>query len=62
VRAPGGNVTATDGSYVEAKEILISFYVIEVDDLDAATEWAVRMPSSDYGSVEVRPMMDRLPT
>jgi hypothetical protein len=61
VRAPGGNVTVTDGPYAEAKEILFSFYVIEADDLDAATQWAVKMPSSDYGSVEVRPMVDQLP-
>jgi hypothetical protein len=60
VRAPGGDVTVTDGPFAEAKEILFSFYVIDVPDLDAATEWAAKMPSSDYGSVEIRPMIDRL--
>ena len=62
VRAPGGRVTVTDGPYAEAKEILFSFYVVEADDLDAATEWAAKMPSSDYGSVEVRPMVHPLST
>ena len=60
VRAPGGDVAVTDGPYAETKEILVSFYVISVPDLDAATSWAAKMPSAEYGSVEVRPMVDEL--
>jgi hypothetical protein len=59
VRAPGGNLAVTDGPYAEAKEILFSFYILDVDDLDAATEWASKMPSTEYGSTEIWPM-DRL--
>jgi hypothetical protein len=55
-RAPGGDVTITDGPYAEAKEIMFSFYILEVADLDAVTEWARKMPSSEYGSVEIWPM------
>jgi hypothetical protein len=62
VRAPGGNVTVTDGPYAEAKELLFSFYILEVEDLDAATEWAAKMPSTEYGSTEIRPMMHALLT
>jgi hypothetical protein len=57
LRAPGGNVTVTDGPYAETKEILFSFYMLDVPDLDAATEWAAKMPSAEYGSIEIRPMM-----
>ena len=57
VRRPAGEVTVTDGPYAETKEILFSFIIIEVPDLDAAIEWAAKMPSAEYGSVEVRPMV-----
>jgi hypothetical protein len=57
VRKPAGELTVTDGPYAETKEILFSFILIEVPDLDAAIEWAAKMPSAEYGSVEVRPMV-----
>jgi hypothetical protein len=57
VRAPGGDVTVTDGPFAETKEILFSFYIVDVPDLDAATAWAAKMPSADYGSIEIRPMV-----
>ena len=57
VRKRGGEVAVTDGPYAETKEILFSFYIIDVPDLDAATEWAAKMPSAEYGSNEVRPMV-----
>jgi hypothetical protein len=56
LRAPGGERVLTDGPYAETKELLFSFYVIDVEDLDAAIEWAAKMPSVDYGSVEIRPL------
>jgi hypothetical protein len=56
VRMLDGDTVVTDGPYAETKEILFSFYVLDVDDLDAATAWAAKMPSAEYGSVEIRPM------
>lgn len=56
VRSQDGEVTVTDGPYAETKEILFSFYILDVPDLDAATAWAAKTPSAEYGSVEVRPM------
>ena len=56
VRAPDGDPIVTDGPYAETKEILFSFYIIDVPDLDAAIAWAAKAPSSEYGSTEVRPM------
>jgi hypothetical protein len=49
-------VTLTDGPYVETKEVLFSFIILEVPDLDAATAWAAKTPAVEYGSVEVHPM------
>jgi hypothetical protein len=43
----------TDGPYAETKEILFSFYIVELPDLDAALALAKRMPASQYGSVTI---------
>ncbi len=47
----------TDGPFVETKEALGGFYLIEARDLDHAIEIAKRCPAP-YGGVEVRPVMD----
>jgi len=46
----------TDGPYAETKEILFSFYIVDVEDLDAALALARRMPASQYGSVMITAM------
>jgi len=46
-----------DGPYAETKEQLGGFYLIDVEDLDAALEWGRRVPMPG-GAVEVRPVMD----
>ena len=56
VRTRDGDRVVTDGPFAESKEILFSYYVIDVADLDAAIGWAERMPAAGYGSVEVRPL------
>jgi hypothetical protein len=61
VRSQSGEVTLTDGPYAETKEVLFSFMMIDVPDLDAATAWAAKMPAAEYGSVGVYPM-DKLET
>lgn len=57
VRIRNGETLNTDGPFAETKEILGGFYVIDVEDLDAALAWAARVPSVGYGSVEVRPIV-----
>jgi hypothetical protein len=54
VRAEGGEVTVTDGPYAETKEVLFSFYVLDLPDLDAAIAFAKELPVMQYGSVEIR--------
>jgi len=59
VRAPAGETVITDGPYAETKEVLFSFIILDVEDLDAAIAWAEKMPAARYGSIEIHPM-DRL--
>lgn len=58
VRVRNGDVVTTDGPFAETKEILGGFYMIDVADLDAALDWAAKIPLAPYGSVEVRPLME----
>jgi hypothetical protein len=57
VRLRDGELTVTDGPFAETKETLFSFYMLEVEDLDAAIAWAAKMPAAEYGSVDIRPMV-----
>lgn len=48
----------TDGPFVESKEYLGGFWVIEAPDLDAALAWAKEGSKACEGKVEVRPFRD----
>jgi hypothetical protein len=56
VRLRDGERLLTDGPFVETKEHLLGFYLVDVADLDTALEWAARMPLIRFGTVEVRPV------
>ena len=56
VRVRDGERLLTDGPFIETKEHLLGFYLIDVLDLDAALDWAARMPHVRHGTVEVRPV------
>ena len=57
VRVRDGEQLATDGPFAETKEQLGGYYIVDVDTLDEAIEWAGRIPSARLGSIEVRPVM-----
>jgi hypothetical protein len=60
VRVQNGEALLTDGPFVDAKEHLGGFILLEVDDLDAALEIAARIPAARMGgAVEVRPLVER---
>lgn len=59
VRHRDGELLVQDGPYADTKEQLGGTFVIEVDDLDAAIDWAGRAPSVTWGVVEVRPVATR---
>ena len=56
VRFRAGGHLVSDGPFVESKEQLLGYYVIDVPDLDVALRWAGRMPNVSWGAVEVRPI------
>jgi hypothetical protein len=51
-----GGFAVTDGPFVETKEALGGFYLIEAADLDEAIALAKKVPAP-FGGVEVRPVM-----
>ena len=55
VRMAGGEVVTTDGPFVESKEHLGGFYIIQAEDLDAALGWASRVTDAIRTPIEVRP-------
>lgn len=57
VRTTGGEKVLHDGPFPDTREQLGGYYLIEVADLDAALAWARRVPVSEGGGVEVRPLM-----
>jgi hypothetical protein len=58
VRVSDGEVLTTDGPFVESKEHLGGFYIIEAEDLDAALAWASKVSACVMAPIEVRPFWD----
>ena len=58
VRLRDGKVLTTDGPFMETKEQLGGFYLIDVKDLDEAIRWASKIPAARLGCVEVRPVWE----
>jgi hypothetical protein len=55
VRFKGGKPMVTDGPFIEAKEVIGGFAVVDVANLDEALELAKSWPGGD---VEVRPIVE----
>ena len=60
VRVRHGRLSTTDGPFVETKESLGGFFLIEARDLSEAIQVASRWPSARIGSIEVRPIEETL--
>jgi len=58
VRSSDGKVVTTDGPYLETKEQLGGFWIIEASDLDAVLAWAAKGSAACMAPVEVRPFQD----
>ena len=56
VRLVDGKTQVLNGPYVDTKEQLGGYFLIEAADLDAAIAWAARCPGASHGTVEVRPL------
>jgi hypothetical protein len=56
VRIADGKSQVLDGPFVDSKEQVGGYYLIDVPDLDAALSWAARCPGAGHGVIEVRPI------
>jgi len=59
VRVRDGEVLVTDGPFVETKEQIGGFFDTNLPDLDTAIAYAEKIPASEYGTIEVRPVVER---
>ena len=55
VRVRNAKTLTADGPFMETKEQLGGYYLIEAKNLDEAIHWAAKIPSATYGSIEIRP-------
>ncbi len=62
VRVSDTGRTVSDGPFVESKEILAGYYVVDCAGLDRALELAAQIPDARFGAIEVRPVADFGPT
>ena len=58
VRVRDGKMSTTDGPFMETKEVLGGFMMIEARDLNEAVRLAGGIPLAKLGTVEVRPVID----
>jgi hypothetical protein len=59
IRVHDGRRRVTDGPFIETKEQLGGYVVLDVADLDEAMQWAERLPWNYEGCItEIRPIMD----
>ena len=59
VRVRDGRTLITDGPFVETKEQIGGVFITTLPDLDAAIDMAGRIPAAEYGTIEVRPLVER---
>jgi len=55
---PGGKPKVTDGPFIEAKEVIGGYWMIQVKSKEEAIEWASRCPASDNEVIEIRQVQE----
>ena len=56
VRVRNDKTMITDGPFAETHEQLGGYFVVDCKDLDEAIQWAGKIPTAKYGSIEIRPL------
>jgi hypothetical protein len=54
----GGKATVTDGPFVETREVIGGYWMIQVKSKAEAVEWASRCPASDNEVIEIRQVQE----
>lgn len=60
LRRRNGQTQISDGPFAETKEQLAGFYLVDVDSLEQAMEYAAMIPNNDAGTIEVRPLNEHI--
>ena len=58
VRVRDGKSFVTDGPFIETREQIAGYFLIDARDLDDAIGIAARVPGARIGTVEVRPVKE----
>ena len=58
VKVRDSGTETTDGPFIESKEHLAGYYIVDVKDLDRALALAAKIPDARFGAIEVRPVLD----
>jgi hypothetical protein len=58
VRVRNGRMSTTDGPYIETKEAMAGFILIEARDMNEAVRLAAGIPLAEIGTIEVRPVFE----
>ena len=58
VRVSAGKRVVTDGPFIEAKEVIAGFWIIQVKSKEEAIEWASRCPLPECGVIEIRQVFE----
>ena len=54
----GGKAKVTDGPFIESKEVIGGFWMIQVKSKDEAVEWARRVPAANGDVIELRQVFE----
>ena len=58
IRLRQGEPVVHDGPFAEAKEVIGGFYVIDAGSREEAIAWAKKLPLSEAGAIEIRPVWE----
>ena len=58
VRFAHGKPEVTDGPFIEAKEVIGGYWIIEAESKEEAIQWARRCPAADGDIIEVRQVFE----
>src|SRR3954452_19563003 len=53
-----GKPTVTDGPFVETKEVLGGYWMVEANSKEELVEWALRCPAEEGDVIEIRQIFD----
>jgi hypothetical protein len=58
VKFSGGKPRVTDGPFIEAREVIGGYWMIDVKSKEEAVKWAKRVPAQDGDVIEIRQLFE----